>query len=54
MNETRKAYKGQYATNTKEISFKEYEPQEAKRRVFISLKRLNEVFSVKIKKSSCP
>jgi len=31
----------------KEISFREYEPQEAKRRVFMSLKRLNEVFSVK-------
>jgi len=37
----------------KEISFKNYEPQEAKRRVFMSLKRLNEVFSVKRKKASC-
>ena len=32
--------------------FQEYEPQEAKRRVFMSLKRLNEVFSVKRKKVS--
>jgi len=31
----------------KEILLKEYGPQEAKRRVFMSLKRLNEVFSVK-------
>jgi len=37
----------------KEISCKEYEPQEAKRRFFMSLKRLNEVFSVKRKKASC-
>jgi len=35
------------------ISFKDYEPQEAKRRVFMSLKRLNEVFPVKRKKASC-
>jgi len=33
----------------KEILLKEYEPQEAKRRVFMSLKRLNEVFSIKRK-----
>ena len=32
----KKAYKGQYATDMKEISFKEYEPQEARRRVFMS------------------
>jgi len=37
----------------KEIYFKEYEPQEAKRRVFMSLKRLNKVFLVKRKKASC-
>jgi len=34
----------------KEIVLKEYEPQEAKRRVLMSLKRLNEVFSVKERK----
>ena len=33
----------------KEISFKEYEPQEAKKRVFVSLKRLSKVFSEKEK-----
>ena len=53
MNETWKAYKGQYVIDMKEISFREYEPQEAKRRVFMSLKRLNEVFLVKRKKASC-
>ena len=53
MNEMWKVYKGQYATDMKEISFKEYEPQETKGRVFMSLKRLNEVFSVKRKKASC-
>jgi len=37
VNETWKAYKGQYVTNMKEISFKEYEPQKAKRWVFMSL-----------------
>jgi len=37
----------------KEILLKEYEPQEAKRRVFIGLKRLNEVFLVKRNKASC-
>jgi len=34
----------------KEISFKEYEPQEAKKRVFKSLKRLSKVFSEKERK----
>jgi len=34
----------------KEILLKEYEPQEAKRRVFMSLKRLSEVFSAKERK----
>ena len=53
MNETWKVYKGQYATDIKEISFKEYEPQEANRSVFMSLKRLNKVFLVKRKKASC-
>ena len=53
MNEICKAYKGQYAIDAKEISFKEYKPQEAKRRVFICLKRLNEAFSIKRKKASC-
>ena len=53
MNEMWKAYKGQYATDTKEIFFKEYEPQEAKKWVFMCLKKLNEVFSVKRKKTSC-
>ena len=52
MNETCKAYKGQYVTDIKEISFKEHEPQEAKRRVFMSFKRLKEVFLVKRKKAS--
>jgi len=37
----------------KRDSFKEYEPQEAKRIVFMSLKMLNEVFLVKRKKASC-
>jgi len=37
----------------KEISFKEYEPQEAKRRVFMSLKRPSKAFSIKRKKASC-
>ena len=49
MNKTWKAYKGQYATDMKEISFKEYEPQEAKRKAFMSLNRLNKVFSIKRK-----
>ena len=31
----------------KEIPFKEYEPQEAKKRVFMSLNRLSKVFSEK-------
>ena len=53
MNEMWKACKGQYVANTKVISFKEYEPQEAKRRVFMRLKWPNEVFSVKRKKVSC-
>jgi len=52
MNEMWKVYKGQYTTDAKEIFFKEYEPQQAKRRVFMSLKRLNEMFSVKRKKAS--
>ena len=34
----------------KEILLKEYESQEAKRRVFMSLRRLNEVFLVKERK----
>jgi len=51
MNEMWKAYKGQYAIDTKVISLKEYEPQEAKKRVFMCLKRLNEVLSVKRKES---
>ena len=38
MNEMWKAYKGQYATDTKDISFKEYESQEAKWSVFIKKK----------------
>jgi len=53
MNEMWKTYKGQYETDTKEVSFKEYDPQDAKKRVFMCLKRLNEVFSVKRKKASC-
>ena len=53
MNEMWKAYKVQYATDMKEISFKEYKPQEAKRSAFICLNRLNEVFSVERKKASC-
>jgi len=32
--------------------FYEYEPKEARRRVFMSLRRLNKVFSVKRKKAS--
>ena len=53
MNEMSKAYKGPYATDTQEISFKEYAPEGAKKRVFMCLKRLNEMFSVKRKKASC-
>ena len=45
LNEMRKVYEGQYATD-----MKEYEPQGAKRRVFMGLKRLNEMFSKKGKK----
>ena len=45
-------FKGHYETKMKEIVLKEYEPQEAKRRVFMSLKRLNKVFSVKERKLS--
>ena len=41
-----KIYKGQYATD-----MKEYEPQGAKRRVFMSLKRLNEMFFKERKES---
>ena len=43
----KKVFKGDYETKMKEILLKEYEPQEAKRRVFMSLNRLNQVFSVK-------
>ena len=34
MNEMLKAYKGPYRTNTKEIPFKECEPQEVMKNVF--------------------
>ena len=47
---TRNFFKGHYETRMKEILLKEYELQEAKRGVFMRLKSLNEVFSVKERK----
>ena len=41
MNEKWKPYKGHYMTDTKEISFKECEPQQVKKSVF---KERKEVF----------